>query len=151
MTTHIGPPPVLLVEDNPGDVLLFQRAYRKAQVAYPLQVINDGQAAIDYLQGAAPYNERRHFPMPSLVLLDLKLPRKSGHEVLAWIRSQAALRRLPVVILSSSNQQIDVDRAYDLTINSYLVKPATSTALLELVRLIEQYWLRANMQPTINH
>lgn len=148
MTSHTSAPPVLLVEDNPGDVLLFQRAYAKAKAAYPLRVINDGQAAIDYLSGAAPYDDRRSYPLPALVLLDLKLPRKTGHEVLAWIRQHATFRRLPVVIFTSSNQQVDVDRAYDLATNSYLVKPTTSTGLVDLVRLIEQYWLRANVQPS---
>lgn len=141
---------VLLVEDNPSDVLLFQRAYTKAHISYPLQVVHDGQAAIDYLSGIAPYDNRASYPLPLVVLLDLKLPRRTGHEVLAWIRQHATLKRLPVIIFTSSRQPVDVNRAYDLATNSYLVKPATSAALADIIRLIEQYWLRTNEFPSIS-
>jgi CheY-like chemotaxis protein len=141
--------PILLVEDNPNDVLLFQRAYNKAQVTHPLQIVSDGQAAIDYLSGQGIYSDRLHYPIPAVVLLDLKLPRRSGHEVLAWIRQHPYLRRLPVVIFTSSNQATDINRAYDLATNSYLVKPVSNTALTDLVRLIDQYWLRYNEKPTM--
>lgn len=142
--------PVLLVEDKPSDVLLFQRAYDKAQISHPLQIVTNGQAAIDYLSGHPPYDNRATHPLPIVVLLDWKLPRRSGDEVLAWIRQQPALKRLPVVILTSSDQQVDVDRAYDLSSNSYLVKPATIAALTDLVRLVDQYWLQTNTHPTVH-
>jgi CheY-like chemotaxis protein len=141
--------PILLVEDNPDDVLLMQRAFRKAQIAQPMQIVGDGEAAVAYLAGQPPYDDRHRYPLPSLMLLDLKLPRKSGFEVLAWLRQQPALRRLPVVVLTSSRQTADVTRAYDLSVNSYLVKPGAPDQLLDLVKALDQYWLTLNEQPTL--
>lgn len=142
---------ILLVEDNPSEVLLMQRAFRKANIANPLHVVGDGDAAIFYLSGQAPYNDRETYPLPMIVLLDLKLPRKSGHEVLAWLRQQPVLNRLPVVVLTSSRESIDVNRAYELGVNSYLVKPVTFDSLLEIVRAFELYWLSFNEQPQLQH
>lgn len=149
MTATVQETPVLLVEDNPADVLLFQRAYTRANILHPLQVVGDGQVAIEYLTGAGLYNDRARYPLPLMMLLDLKLPRRPGLEVLAWVRQHPTLKRLPVVVFTSSNQQIDIDRAYDLAVNSYLVKPPTSAALTELMRVIEQYWMRLNQLPTL--
>jgi len=104
---------VLLVEDDPNDVALTQRAFERAGFANPLQVLSDGEQAIGYLGGEASYADRNRYPLPILVLLDLKLPRTSGFEVLAWIRGAPNIRRLPVVVLTSSQQSPDIDRAYD--------------------------------------
>lgn len=142
-------PPILVVEDNADDVLLLQRAFKKADVPSPLHVVPDGQAAIDYLGGAGPYADRRRYPMPALVLLDLKLPKRTGHEVLDWIRSQPGLRRLPVAMLTSSRESPDVNRAYDLGVNSYLAKPVDFDALLALVRTVQTYWISMNERPDI--
>ncbi len=95
---------ILLVEDNPKDVLLIQRAFCKANIANPLQVVEDGEAAIRYLLGEEYYSDRTRYPIPILILLDLKLPRKSGAEVLAWLRQQPELKRLSVVVLTSSKE-----------------------------------------------
>jgi CheY-like chemotaxis protein len=140
-------PTVLLVEDNPDDVLLTRRAFSKAHFPVPLQVISDGQGAIDYLGGAGEYADRGRFPLPLVLLLDLKLPRRSGFEVLAWLRGQPGLRRIPVVVLTSSGQSVDVNRAYDLGANSYLVKPVRSDALTDLVKSLNLYWLLLNEKP----
>lgn len=147
--SSVGKPLVLLVEDNTSDVLLFQRAYNKAQISNPLRVVRDGQEAIDYLAGSPPYDDRASHPLPAVVLLDIKLPRRSGHEVLAWIRQQPKLRRIPVVMLTSSSQPGDIASAYDLSTSSYLVKPVNNASLNDLVRLIDQYWLRTNTLPTL--
>ena len=135
---------ILLVEDNPDDVALFKRALHKAELDYPLQVVGDGEAAIAYLSGEGLYADRNNHPLPRLVLLDLKLPRKSGHEVLEWMRSQPELRRLPVVVLTTSREISDINRAYDHCANSYLVKPFSFDGLMDMVRTLHSYWLKMN-------
>jgi CheY-like chemotaxis protein len=137
---------VLLVEDNRDDALLIGRAFRKAGLAPPAHV-EDGEAAVAYLAQAATDGDRAPSPLPALVLLDLKLPRKSGLEVLAWLREHDTLRRLPVVVLTSSREAPDVRRAYDLGANSYLVKPVDARALLQLVETLGLYWLTLNEPP----
>ena len=139
---------VLHVEDDPNDVLLIGRAFRKAGILVNVQVVNDGDQAVDYLSGSNAYAQREQFPLPSMVLLDLKLPRKSGIEVLQWIRSKPGLRRIPIVMLTSSRQPIDINRAYDLGVNAYLVKPVSFDMLVEMLRTLDSFWLRLNEPPT---
>ncbi len=141
--------PVLLVEDNQDDVLIIQRAFRKASIATPLHVVGDGDAAVLYLSGHEPYKNREQYPLPGLILLDLKLPRRSGLEVLEWLRQQPGLKRLLVVVLTSSRENIDINRAYELGANSYLVKPVEFAALLELVKNLNLYWLVLSEKPEI--
>lgn len=140
---------ILLVEDDPNDVVLVQRAFRRARIANPLQVAQDGEAAIDYLAGRPPYADRSRHPLPMLVLLDLKLPRRSGFEVLAWIRQQPVINRIPVVILTSSAESPDVNRAYEMGANSYLVKPVVFEGLVDLVQRLKLYWLITNVGPSL--
>jgi CheY-like chemotaxis protein len=125
--------PVLYAEDEDNDAFLMQRAFAKAGVANPLHVVSDGSAAIRYLSGTGEYSDRRRFPAPCLLLLDLNLPRQSGLEVLEWTRRQPSLRSLPIVILTSSSQDRDIGSAYTLGANGYLVKPPSSARLIELV------------------
>ena len=125
--------PILLVEDSPDDALLIQRAFRKANLANPVQLVRDGEEAVAYLSGKAPYDDRTRFPLPVFMLLDLKLPRRSGLEVLAWVRQES----------------VDVNRAYDLGVNSYLTKPVGFEALLEMVKNVNLYWLVLNEHPEI--
>jgi CheY-like chemotaxis protein len=141
--------PILLVEDSPDDALLIQRAFRKANLANPVQLVRDGEEAVAYLSGAAPYADRTRFPLPVFMLLDLKLPRRSGLEVLAWVRQESVVRRLPVVVLTSSRESVDVNRAYDLGVNSYLTKPVGFEALLEMVKNVNLYWLVLNENPEL--
>ena len=138
---------ILLIEDETDDVLLIERAFRKAGIANPLQVVRDGEQAVNYLAGRAPFADRAQYPLPVLILLDLKLPRLPGHEVLRWLRQQPGLRRIPVVVLTSSRETPDVDRAYDEGANSYLVKPVSFDALLEMVKHLDMYWLLLNEKP----
>ncbi len=143
-----GKPRVILhVEDDANDVLLIARAFRKAEVPARIQVVNDGEQAVHYMAGLNSFSAREQFPLPVLVLLDLKLPRKSGIEVLEWIRSQPGLKRVPVVMLTSSRQMVDINRAYDLGVNAYLVKPVNFDGLVELLKTLDAFWLRANEQP----
>jgi CheY-like chemotaxis protein len=134
---------VLLVEDDSNDVLLIRRAFRRAGLATRIDVVGDGEAAVAYLARAQTGGA------PRLVLLDLKLPRRPGLEVLSWLRQQPGLRRLPVIVLTSSRESADVNRAYDLGANSFLVKPVGFAALLEIVRTLELYWLRLNEAPEL--
>jgi CheY-like chemotaxis protein len=140
---------VLLVEDDANDVLLTERAFEQAGLVNPLQVVSDGEQAIAYLRGEGRYADRQRHPFPILVLLDLKLPRVSGFEVLAWLRAAPDIRRLPVVVLTSSEQSPDINRAYDQGANSYLVKPVGFERLLALVKTVGLYWVVTNHGPAI--
>ena len=135
---------ILLVEDNPDDAELIEYAFRKAGIHNPLFAVTDGDAAVDYIGGAGAYADRTRHPLPELILLDLKLPRRSGFEVLGFIRGQDATRHTPVVMLTSSSQHADIQRAYEAGANSYLVKPVGRDALIEMVRSLKAYWIKLN-------
>jgi CheY-like chemotaxis protein len=135
---------ILLVEDNQDDVFLMRRALLEANVSNPLYVVEDGQAAVDYLSGTGNFSDRNSFPLPALIFLDLKLPFKSGHQVLAWIRGQPQLSSTVVVVLTSSDQPRDVEKSYSLGANSYLVKPPTPEQLLDMAKSFKWYWLEYN-------
>ena len=141
---------ILVVEDDPNDVLLIQRAFGKARILNPVRTVSNGDEAVAYLSGEGPFADREAYPFPVLVLLDLKLPRRSGLEVLGWIRSHPGLKRLPIVVLTSSKESADINRAYDLGANSYLVKPVGFDSLLELVKSLEVYWIMLNQNPEIS-
>jgi len=138
---------MLLVEDDPDDILLIQHAFAKASLVNPLKIVRDGEEAVKYLSGSEDYSDRSRYPLPSLVLLDLKLPRKSGLEVLQWLRQQPNLKQIPVIVLTSSKESSDVRRAYELGANSYLVKPVGFEGLLELVKSIGMYWMILSKTP----
>jgi CheY-like chemotaxis protein len=135
---------ILLVEDDPNDVLLMQRAFRKANLTNPLPVARDGQEAIEYLNHQGHFADVTRYPPPTLMLLDLKMPRKDGFETLEWLRQQPGLKRIVVIVLSSSSELADINRAYDLGANSYLVKPGDFLALVDLVNSLASYWLAVN-------
>ena len=122
----------------------MQRAFRKANLTNPLHVARDGQEAIDYLSHQGRFTDAARYPAPTLMLLDLKMPRKNGFETLEWLRQQPVLKRTVAVVLSSSNERADINRAYDLGANSYLVKPGDFQALVHLVTSLTSYWLAAN-------
>lgn len=134
--------PILLVDDEPDAVTLLRHAFARAGITNPLHIASDGDEAIAYLRSASA--ERSKHPYPALVLLDLKLPRTSGLEVLAWIRQEPGLAGLPVVILTSSRERTDVCRAYALGANSYLVKPTSLNGLVQLAEVFRHYWIEYN-------
>jgi len=138
---------LLLVEDDPNDVLLIRYAFRRANLTMPMGVVSNGDEAVDYLSGCGKYTDRETYPLPSLILLDLKLPCRSGLEVLTWLRSQPGLRRIPVVMLTSSGECRDIDSAYDAGASSYLVKPVTLTSLESMIAALCSYWLEENCYP----
>ena len=138
---------VLLVEDNEDDVFIMQNALKKAQINNPLFVAEDGRKALDYLEGRGKFADRAQFPLPAFVLLDLKLPQIHGLDVLKSIRANPALPPLLVVVLTSSDQEPDIERAYRLGANSYLTKPPTPHKLDSLVKCLGEYWLVWNTRP----
>ncbi len=140
---------VLLVEDNPDDAFLITRAFKKAKLANPLFVVGDGEEAVAYLAGEGRFADRGAYPFPVLMLLDLKLPKMSGFEVLRWRMESPEVKKLPVVVLTSSNQTPDIERAYELGANSYLVKPVSFESLMEMVRVLGMYWLILNEVPRV--
>ena len=144
MPNRPPPRPVLLVEDDPNDVLFLKHAFTKVGAHIPLLVLSDGQAAWDYLVGSGTAQGPGK---PSLILLDLKLPKKSGHEILGSLRGTPELQRTPVVVMSSSSERSDIDRAYQLGADFYLVKPVDAEALLEMAEAIHAYWVAVSSDP----
>lgn len=142
--------PILLVEDQPDTVFLFQHTVKKLGIANLVQVATDGQEALDYLKGTGKFGDRSIYPMPGLVLLDLKLPREPGLEVLRQIRADPHLRRLIVVVLTSSASDYDIGSAYDQGANAYLVKPMELHDLAKMVEAIRDFWLTQN-RPSLPH
>lgn len=140
---------ILLVEDDYNDILLIQRAFRKANIQQPMNMVSNGDEAIAYLNREGEYADTQTYPIPKLVLLDLKLPRRSGLEVLEWINQQPVLKRLLIVVLTSSRENSDLDRAYNLGANSYLVKPVNFQDFVKLIELVDTYWFNLNQPPKI--
>ena len=138
---------ILIVEDREDDILLMQRAFRQAALTNPVQYVRTGEDAIAYLSGEGQFSNRAEFPLPVLILLDLKLPGIDGFELLYWIRRQHTLLVLPVVILTSSNQYRDVNRAYALGANSFFVKDLDFQHTVVLAGLLRDYWLKKASTP----
>jgi len=138
---------ILLVEDDPNDVFLMKRALKRAAIPNPLQIAEDGQEAINYLAGTGEFADRNAYPIPNLVFLDLKLPYKSGFEVLEWMKTHPLLESTLVVVLTSSSEEKDIRESYRLGAKSFLIKPPTQTMLLELMLSLKDYWLMRNEYP----
>lgn len=142
---------ILQAEDDENDVLLLRYAFARAQVQTSLHSVADGQLAIDYLAGTGEYADRTRFPLPCLVLLDIKLPRRTGLEALQWIRAQPELRALLVIMLTASAYQAEIDQAYEFGANSFVIKPAGVDELTELVKTLHDYWFGLNRLASICH
>src|SRR4051812_5210641 len=131
---------VLLVEDDLNDIFLVKRAFKLARLEAPLQVVTDGEEAIHYLAGEGKYADRSTHPIPKLIVMDIKMPRMTGFEVLEWLKRDGPLRRIPVVIVSSSDRSEDINRAYELGANAYMIKPVYFRAVEHLFESITHYW-----------
>jgi CheY-like chemotaxis protein len=141
---------ILFVEDDSADARLTQRALQKTENSAQVFRVENGDDAVKYLEGQAPFQNRGTHPFPYLMLLDIKLPRRSGLEVLQWVRAQeGGIALLPVVMLTSSRHQADVNKAYAYGVNSYLTKPETYSQLTEMMSALQTYWLRHNEEPII--
>lgn len=138
---------LLLVEDNEDDVFLMRRALKAAQITNPLAIVTDGQQALDYLNGEGKFADREQYPLPCLVVLDLKLPYLNGLQVIEHIRMHPRLQTLLVVFLTSSRNEMDVDRAYRLGANAFLVKPPSVEKLTEMLQSLKDFWLTHNEFP----
>ena len=144
------PAVVLLADDNEDDVLALRHALRRARIAMPLQVVGDGEEAIAYLRGVGKFSNRAEFPLPDLFLLDLRMPKLDGFEVLEWLRQQPSLAPLRTIVLTTSDDFFDVDRAYALGANSFLTK---SIDLLDFGNTLEatfNYWLKTTRAPHVH-
>lgn len=142
--SQFSTPTLLLVEDDENDVEFMQMALEKAGLTSAFHVVGDGEEAINYLSGIGKFADRTRFPLPALIFLDLKLPLVMGMDVLEWIRARPALDTTVVIVLTSSQQRSDIQRACSLGANSYLVKPSNPLGLEEIVELVKRYWLRLN-------
>lgn len=140
---------ILLIEDNRMDIELTLDAFRERKQHNQIHVAVGGQDGLDYLFGNGVYSDRELYPLPDLILLDLKMPVVDGHEVLLRIKGVEILKRIPVVILTSSKEQGDRELSYDNGANSYLVKPISFEGFLDVVQEVDSYWLRLNAPPTL--
>lgn len=131
---------ILLIEDNENDVLLLRRAMINSGMTHVVRLAQDGMEALNYLRGSGKFADRATYPFPDIILLDLKLPRLSGLELLAWLKDNPEHRVVPTIVLSSSELEDDVRKAYELGANTYLVKPTDFDMLTEMVRKVCDYW-----------
>ena len=136
---------ILLVEDNPGDVLLTKKAFQGSKLLNRLHVVTDGEAALQFLRREPPFQDAVR---PDLVLLDINLPKVSGPEVLQAVKADPDLRVIPVVMLTSSDRDSDIRQAYDEHVNSYITKPPSFSALMDVIKNLENYWFVVVKRPT---
>jgi CheY-like chemotaxis protein len=138
---------ILIAEDSELEVLLLKRTFVKAGVRDRVMFVMDGEQAIDYLEGQGDYADRAMYPLPNLVLLDIKMPKLDGFEVLAWLRKESAFDCVPVVMFTSSDEPTDIRRAYELRANSYVKKSIAATDATESLELLQRYWREINFCP----
>lgn len=143
-------PVILLAEDSPDEVLLLRRAMRKARLRCPLHVVENGEQAVAYLKGEGRYSNRDEFPLPTLMLLDLKMPKMDGFQVLQWIHNQGELETLRVVVLTASDQVSDINMAYRLGASSFLTKPVQFEEFVALLDAIQDFWIDRNQNPHVS-
>jgi len=142
--------PLLLVEDEDASVFFFQHVTKKLGITNELRVVRDGRAALDYLEGTGPFADRVGHPLPGLVILDVRLPRATGFEVLELIRARPETRNLIVLMMTASGSEEDIEKAYRLGANAYLIKPLGLENLEALIRSIRDFWLTQNHAPSLN-
>ncbi|MBV8466413.1 MAG: response regulator [Burkholderiales bacterium] len=142
---------VLLIDDNRMDIELTLDAFQQVRLSNKVHVVTSGDAALDYLFGRGQYADRREYPLPDLILLDLKMPGTDGFEVLRQVKSTPPIKMLPVVVLTSSREDGDRIMSYNIGANSYLVKPVKFGDFVEVVRKIDDYWLTLNLGPPLDN
>lgn len=142
---------ILVAEDDENEAFLLKRSLTKAGINNPVQVVSDGQESIDYLAGTGRFGDRKEFPFPSVIILDLKMPRVNGFEVLKWLRQHPTHAVIPVIVMTNSNLPGDIRRAYELGANSYIVKPHGLQDLVRALRLVYEYWALCEKPPFLPH
>jgi CheY-like chemotaxis protein len=142
-------PTILFVEDNRMDIELTLDAFREAHLPNPIQIVRDGQDALDYMLGMGQFTDRTAYPLPALILLDLKLPRVDGLQVLRTLKTTPKVRRIPTIVLTSSKEEGDLTLSYDLGVNSYLVKPISYDGFIRVIQSLDDYWLHLNLPPPL--
>ena len=140
MDNLVEPVHILMADDDPDDRMMAEKAMREYRLKNKLLFVEDGEELMDYLQRRGKYADAAMFPWPDLILLDLNMPKKDGREALAEIKADQRLRRIPVVVLTTSKAEEDVIRSYDLGVNSYITKPVSFQGLAEALRLLNMYW-----------
>ena len=147
--TSNGQPFVLIAEDMESDVELLRRSFEIGSVCSTRHVVGDGEECVAYLSGTGIYSNRDEYPLPDLLLLDLKMPRMNGFDVLKWIRSQPYLSPMRVVVLTNSERTRDINRAYELGANAFLTKPVNSTDFADAIRAMFEFWMKHSRKPEI--
>jgi CheY-like chemotaxis protein len=142
---------ILLVEDNKMDIALTLDAFREARLANKIHVAHNGEEALEYLFAEGNYSDRKIYPLPNIILLDLKMPGIDGLEVLKIVKNTPDIKRIPIIILTSSKEEGDRAMSYDLGANSYLVKPISFDGFLEVVKKVTDYWFTLNVEPPFNN
>lgn len=140
---------ILLVDDSENDLFLMRAAFQMANCDIPLQEARNGEEAIAYLKGEGPYADRNQYPLPTVMLLDLNMPRMNGFDVLAWVRAQPGLKRLAIIIMTASMRVEDVEQAFDLGATSFLVKPSDLDTLADMMRCLGD-WIQINHFPPLH-
>jgi CheY-like chemotaxis protein len=138
---------ILLADDSPDDVFLIRSAFKKNGFKDPIYVVSNGEEVLQYLKGESPYADRKRYPVPHLLLLDLNMPRLNGFEVLSWIRGRQEWMCLPVIVLTTSFYGPEIKRAYDLGANSFITKPPEFSHLLASLKEVGEHWLRRAILP----
>ena len=150
LSAHSQYETILVAEDNGDHIILIERAFKQARFLNPIRVVGDGAEAIAYLNGDGKYADRAEYPLPGLLLLDLKMPNKDGFEVMEWIRTQPALRYLKIVVLTTTDRVYDVQRAYQLGASSFLVKPLDFRDFVQLGPTLKGFWIWIS-DPNVRH
>ena len=140
MLDHI---PILLAEDDKNDIFLMRRAFDRARYLNPLCIVQNGREVVDYLEGAGQFSQREKYPLPGLLLLDLKMPWMDGFDVLAWLHNRPCKEKLPVIVLTSSNQEKDIRQAREMGAEEYRVKPQQFEELIQIVKEVRDRWLNS--------
>ena len=134
---------ILLVDDEESDATLVKMAFKRNNILRPIQWVKDGMEAVDYLSAEGTYADRARYPFPQLLLLDLKMPRMNGLELLQWLQVNSHFKIIPTIIMTSSRQEIDIEKAYDLGVNTYMIKPSSFDELKNMVKAVHEYWAQS--------
>ncbi len=140
MSKESRPITILIADDDEEDRLLIQDAFEESKIANPIQYVEDGEELMDYLYRKGKYSDENKFPLPGIVLLDLNMPKKDGREALKEIKSDSKLRKIPVIVLTTSKAEEDIVRSYELGVNSFITKPVSFKGLVEVIQTLSKYW-----------